>query len=96
MLPLELEIFLVLLGFFLVATIATRSIGAGMAATGILVCLVLIGAVVYHYTAFPPEDATPTPTLTIGPGYGWSCVPVNASNATGEVLCRPVTRGAGP
>lgn len=34
------------------------------------------------------------PTPTTGPGYGWSCVPVN--NSAGEIVCRPVTLGAGP
>jgi len=59
----------------------------------ILICVVIFGIgtleVVYEASGLP-DLADQTPTPTIGPGYGWSCIPVNASNATGEVLCRPV------
>lgn len=40
-------------------------------------------------------QAEEIPTPTIGPGYGWSCLPVNNSTVPGEIVCRPVTLEAG-
>lgn len=45
---------------------------------------------------FPDETPIANETPSIGPGYGWSCVPANNSTVPGEIVCRPVTIAGGP